>query len=369
MVSPRERRAARAADDVPTVAASAVATAGALWCTLAGVVTLLTPGPVHPAVAATPFVAATLLAAASLVPPGRLASALPRGLRPAEGVLAVVVAVGVALLLGTGHAAHSASLVLAVAASGSVAPTGRRLAASIGLPVLAWAAAVPLVPALAFPLPVTLYALALAAAAGLSVWTWTDRSLLTRAVLEARAAAVRGAMNDPATGLASRRALRAQGRQALETARRTGQALHCVVVDVDGLDRVAAGAGSDAVDGVLRAVGQALLDSSRGTDVVARWGATSLVVVGPGQGLSPREVQRRVRLRLAQAPPVPRSLWEAEVSAGGAVLRPWDDGDLSALLADADADTRVRRALRSPSAPEVEHVVPADGAGSEVSGQ
>ncbi|WP_460459710.1 GGDEF domain-containing protein [Angustibacter peucedani] len=157
-------------------------------------------------------------------------------------------------------------------------------------------------------------------------------------------------VHDPLTGLANRKGLAMLGAQILETARRRGDAVYCMFLDVDGLARVNAELGHSAGDDVLLTVSEALSRSTRATDAVARWGDDEFVVVGPGTGLAPLEMERRVRARCLENSPVPREQWAARISAGGAVLEPWDDGDVDSLLRQADREMHLRRALRREAA-------------------
>src|SRR5205814_10282304 len=82
------------------------------------------------------------------------------------------------------------------------------------------------------------------------------------------------------------------------------------------------------------------------TDVVGGWAGVVLVFVGPGSGTAALELERRVHVHLAAAPPLPPDVWGARVSIGSATLVPWDEGDLASLLRRADQDMRLRRSLR-----------------------
>jgi GGDEF domain-containing protein len=79
---------------------------------------------------------------------------------------------------------------------------------------------------------------------------------------------------------------------------------------------------------------------------VCRVGGDEFVVLGPGSGTSPLEMERRLRVLIQAAPPVPAAVWDARLSIGSATLVPWDDGDLGSLLARSDQDMRLRRSLR-----------------------
>jgi GGDEF domain-containing protein len=79
---------------------------------------------------------------------------------------------------------------------------------------------------------------------------------------------------------------------------------------------------------------------------VARWGGDEFCVVGPGPGMAPLELERRVREGVVLASEVPAEVWPVRVSAGGAMLAPWDSGTLETLLGKADQEMYLRRSLR-----------------------
>jgi diguanylate cyclase (GGDEF)-like protein len=176
---------------------------------------------------------------------------------------------------------------------------------------------------------------------------WRRRvTLLTDRLVAAEEAARISAVRDLLTGAVNRQGLEMVAGPMLENARRQGEAVHCLLVDVDDFRRVNEEAGAQAGDDVLRAVSTALASAIRTTDVVARWSGDEFAVVGPGTGTSPLELERRVHASLAEAPPLPPDVWGARVSIGSATLVPWDEGDLSGLLRRADQDMRLRRSLR-----------------------
>jgi len=100
----------------------------------------------------------------------------------------------------------------------------------------------------------------------------------------------------------------------------------------------------------------------RATDVVGRWAGDQFVVIGPGTGTSPLEMERRVRAHLAGRPPVPSQVWDGRVSIGSATLVPWDEGNIDSLLRRAEEDMQLRRSLRRQSRTRtVTAPPPADG--------
>jgi diguanylate cyclase (GGDEF)-like protein len=192
--------------------------------------------------------------------------------------------------------------------------------------------------------------LVLAASSTVAVVLRREAVRAAEQVEHARGHARDATVQDPLTGLANRKGLAMLAEPILESARRRGDAVYCVFVDVDGLSRINTARGHGAGDEVLLAVADALSRSTRGTDAVARWGDDEFVVVGPGTGLPPLEIERRVRNLCREAAGVDPSAWQPRISAGGAVLEPWDEGDVDSLLRQAGREMHVRRALRREAA-------------------
>lgn len=189
--------------------------------------------------------------------------------------------------------------------------------------------------------------LAVVPAAAVVAMAWRRRALLLEGRLErAENAAREVAVRDQLTGAVNRIGLELVAGPLIHHARRQGEAAHCLFVDVDGFRDLNEAAGPTAADDVLRAIAVALLGAVRSTDVVGRWSGDEFVVVGPGTGTSPLELERRVHAHLAQTPPVATEIWTPRVSIGSATLVPWDEGDLGSLLRRADQDMQLRRSLR-----------------------
>ncbi len=270
----------------------------------------------------------------------------------AHGLLALIV-----LLVAGGAIAHmliaeaprqTSLVMLAVVGAGAVLLSLRYLAATLYLIWGVWAlAAVLLGPSPVWPDYVA--GMVAATVLGLGIGQMRRRSI--DEVHLARKAAETAAVRDQLTGVANRRGLAMVGSQIVELARRQGDAVHCIFVGVESLDRVNRVAGHRAGEDVLVSVAEALRAVTRGTDVVARWGSSEFCVVGPGPGMAPLDLERRVRDYVFADVPVAREVWGAEIGAGGAMLTPWDPGTLDTLLGKADQEMCLRRSLRRASAP------------------
>ncbi|MGH8970809.1 MAG: diguanylate cyclase domain-containing protein, partial [Actinomycetes bacterium] len=272
------------------------------------------------------------LAAGTSVVLGACWLLLRRGLLPARlaqaamtaMVLVVAVPAVVGMVLAT-QPRQTTTVMLAIVGAGAGLLSVRYLLAALYLVWGVWALGALLVGAsAAWPHMITGLVVATVLSVAVSHVRRTAVRTLSSALDEAAAATVR----DPLTGLANRRGLAMFGSQIVEHARREGDAVHCLFVDIDGLRRVNDVAGHDAGDEVIVSVAEALRSVTRATDVVARWGGDEFCVLGPGPGMAPLDLERRVREMVLAHTPVPTKLQPVRVSAGGAMLAPWDSGTL-----------------------------------------
>jgi diguanylate cyclase (GGDEF)-like protein len=160
-------------------------------------------------------------------------------------------------------------------------------------------------------------------------------------------------VRDPITGVANRQGLVLVARPMMDLARRQGEAVHCVIVDVDARRGITEARRSSTGDDLLGAVAEALRTATRTTDVIARWDGDEFVVLGPGTGTSPLEMERRIRSHLALTESVSPEDWQGRISAGVATLVPWDADDLDGLMHRAGQDMALRRSLRRRASAEV----------------
>jgi diguanylate cyclase (GGDEF)-like protein len=192
--------------------------------------------------------------------------------------------------------------------------------------------------------------LLVAAACGLAGAVRGARTAGAVALVAANRQLLEHSVRDPLTGVANRKGLELVARPMIDLARRQGHAVHCLVVDVDTLRGINEEHGVRQGDEVLLAVAEALRAATRTTDIVARWGGDEFMVLGPGTGTSPLEMERRIRSHLGTAITLPRSAWQGRVSAGAATLVPWDGDDLEGLLHRAEQDLSLRRSLKRRAA-------------------
>jgi len=287
-------------------------------------------------------VAAGALAALSVVAFTRRQD-LPNPDIVAVGVILTVAAVGVAGLVSSDVVEWSLPVLVALAAAGSALLTLRWLVASVYTVWVAWLAGLAAADLDRWPVAWLIAALTITAMGAVSS---VSRRNLTSELSDISSTAEQAAVRDPLTGLVNRRGLSLLGQQIVEAARRTGDAVHCVYIDIDQLRHVNESLSRESGDEVVVAVSDALRSVTRGTDIVARWGGDEFCIIGPGPGMSPVELERRIRERILLSPPVAIDIWDPKVCAGGAMLAPWDSGSLDTLLGKADQEMYLRRALR-----------------------
>ncbi len=347
----RRGRAARTASEVEADRAVLAVLPGAAitFVALFAVFAVLYP-PLHPNLTGGAALLMTTLAvgSAGLLAPLAVVARIGRvPLSAAHAATAAAVLLGSANadvhLLVTGEPRHTSTTMLIVAATGAVLIRPRWLSGTLVVSWLGWAAAAFVVGSHAeWPH----YAFGMGVATLLAATLNLCRRRGARELASSRAAAEDAAVRDQLTGLANRRGMAMLGTQIVESARRRGDAVHCIFVDVDGLEPVNDMLGPEVGDELLVAVADALRAVTRTTDAVARWGGDEFCIVGPGHGTTALDVERRVQARLTVDPPVDPAVWRPRVTAGAAMLAPWDDGTLETLLAKADTEVYARRTLR-----------------------
>ncbi|MDH2429731.1 GGDEF domain-containing protein [Sphaerisporangium sp. TRM90804] len=159
--------------------------------------------------------------------------------------------------------------------------------------------------------------------------------LLQRSLLHAQLTAA--ARTDAKTGLLNASAWQREADTEILRARRTGDTLALLIVDIDHFKRVNDTHGHLVGDQVLAGVATALRSQLRDYDIVGRFGGEEFVVLLPRADVTEaRRVAERLRSRVGRmAIPVDEALITVTVSAGVAIMSVHGD-DLIELLAAAD---------------------------------
>jgi len=147
------------------------------------------------------------------------------------------------------------------------------------------------------------------------------------------------AMRDTLTGLENRRAISDELERAVARARRHGEMLGLLVIDIDNFKRVNDSFGHQAGDAVLRAVAQTLKARLRAQDVIGRFGGEEFLVVLPETDLPGTQiVAQALRAAVESTPiqwgahPIPVTI---SVGVRGGMVTGADNGDTLVGAADA----------------------------------
>ncbi|GAA2206449.1 GGDEF domain-containing protein [Nonomuraea monospora] len=159
--------------------------------------------------------------------------------------------------------------------------------------------------------------------------------LLQRSLLHAQLQAA--ARTDAKTGLLNAAAWQREADTEIVRARRTGETLALLIIDIDHFKRVNDAHGHLVGDQVLVGVASMLRSQLRDYDVVGRFGGEEFVVLLPGADIDEaRRVAERLRVRIGHmAIPVDDTLVRITISAGVALMSVHGD-DLIDLLTAAD---------------------------------
>jgi diguanylate cyclase (GGDEF)-like protein len=171
-------------------------------------------------------------------------------------------------------------------------------------------------------------------------------------LLEANARLDEMAVSDPLTGLKNVRYFRARLAEAEAQARRSGEPLSLVVLDLDYFKQVNDRYGHETGDAVLRAVSAAIASAVREGDTAARVGAVArmggeefaVLLAGSGPDEAARVAERVLHAVRQCAVPAERATVRITASAGVAALH---DGDGESRDVYARADQAMYAAKRA----------------------
>ncbi len=147
----------------------------------------------------------------------------------------------------------------------------------------------------------------------------------------------RQAVTDGLTGLYNRRAFNDAGTREVERARRYARPLSLILFDIDHFKNVNDSYGHPVGDHVLKVLTGRVKDTTRGTDIVCRYGGEEFIVLMPeagreeGLAMAERLRQEISRMTIVTA----GDTLSLTISSGVAELRP-DDENLDSLVTRAD---------------------------------
>ncbi len=154
------------------------------------------------------------------------------------------------------------------------------------------------------------------------------------------------ATNDPLTDLPNRRTFDEQFFLEVERARRSGQVLSVIMIDLDRFKQINDTHGHQVGDEVLRQIGRILSGRPRRTDVVARYGGEEFVWVLPGAGSDDAvEVAEWLRRKVSEvAVETAQGQIALTVTAGVSMYDPANHGPVAATMLLETADQALLQA-------------------------
>ena len=149
--------------------------------------------------------------------------------------------------------------------------------------------------------------------------------LLTVALVAAWNRAHHLSMRDPLTGLYNRRYLEETMGREMPRARRLGESVGVIVLDIDHFKRLNDTFGHDAGDFVLERTGEMLRAATRNSDIACRFGGEEFAVILPGASLKVARMRAegiRASLEAMTFDFAGRALGPLTLSAGVAAMPP-----------------------------------------------
>ena len=153
------------------------------------------------------------------------------------------------------------------------------------------------------------------------------------------------ALHDSLTGLGNKGLFDAQLHQAAERAKRDGEKLGVLVIDVNGFKAINDKYGHKVGDQLLQQIAERIVNETRSSDVVARIGGDEFaaILIKPKSADHIYAVAQKIEETLGAAPySISGHTLKVSSSVGSAVL-PDDDEDLDALFTAADKRMYARK--------------------------
>ncbi|HEY3548353.1 MAG TPA: GGDEF domain-containing protein [Propionicimonas sp.] len=181
--------------------------------------------------------------------------------------------------LGRGAAVAGPNLQLALIGAGAVAVRPRWLVGGVAAIVIPWAIAVVATPWSSWAQAGASYALDLVTATLLGITVFVGRRRALVAVERARADASDAATRDALTGLLNRRGIEVAGSAFLEHARRAGETIAVLMVDLAKFKQINDSLGHAEGDRALTTTAGLMQATLRRSDIIGRLGGDEFVII------------------------------------------------------------------------------------------
>ena len=142
--------------------------------------------------------------------------------------------------------------------------------------------------------------------------SFSQRVAMSLANIQLRQSLKEQSIRDPLTGLYNRRYLEETLERELARARRAGQPVSVIMVDLDRFKRINDSYGHEAGDYLLQMMARTLQRSVRAEDIVCRYGGEEFTIILPG--LSLEKAVSRAQLTLD-------SVRHLELNYGGLIIK------------------------------------------------
>lgn len=184
------------------------------------------------------------------------------------------------------------------------------------------------------------WAITMLTAAGVSAVLLYGRAESAKSLASAQLIIEQAATIDPLTGLSNRRGLQEESAVILGQARRSGDTVFAVFIDIAGLKRVNDQFGHAVGDRLLLRVANALAHQSRASELLCRWGGDEFLLIGVGTKPDPEVLHQRLERAIDMTDL--DAYWQPNLWIGAAEASPSTHG-LEHLIMLADQDMYERR--------------------------
>ena len=169
-----------------------------------------------------------------------------------------------------------------------------------------------------------------------------QRMQFVRELADAQFAREQLVESDVLTGLFNRRGIYSRIEVLWASALRRSERINIAFIDIVGLKRANDSHGHELGDRIIVEVAEAIQQSTRRDDLVARWGGDEFVVLSRGEVDSTEHHRERILGRLKLRDAVFAGRWPSDISVGAASALAQEAG-FDELLERADADMYARR--------------------------